>query len=66
MPPARFPNLTELSEEMTSGDGEQRFWFAIDVFLDGLVARAGPAGGGPLQTGPPGRSHAGPGEAVEP
>ncbi len=38
--PARFPNLTQLSDELTSGDGDQRFEFAIDTFLDGLVARA--------------------------
>jgi len=40
LPPARFPNLTALAPEMTSGDGDERFRFAIDVFLDGLVARA--------------------------
>jgi AcrR family transcriptional regulator len=38
--PTRFPNLTGLSDELTSGDGDQRFRFAIDTFLDGLVARA--------------------------
>lgn len=40
LPQARFPNLTSLAQELTSGDGEQRFHFAIDAFLDGLVARA--------------------------
>jgi AcrR family transcriptional regulator len=37
---ARFPNLTALAPLMTAGDGDQRFHFAVDVFLDGLVARA--------------------------
>ena len=40
LPPGAFPNLTALASELTSGDGEMRFRFAIDVFLDGLVARA--------------------------
>lgn len=38
--PARFPNLTALAPAMTAGSGDERFHFAIDVFLDGLVARA--------------------------
>ena len=40
LPPAEFPLLTGLSEELTAGDGDVRFHFAVDVFLDGLVARA--------------------------
>jgi len=42
--PARFPNITALGDKMTTGDGEQRFHFSIDVVLDGLVARAARAG----------------------
>jgi AcrR family transcriptional regulator len=38
--PARFPNLSALGPLMTTGSGDERFHFAIDVFLDGLVARA--------------------------
>jgi AcrR family transcriptional regulator len=38
--PERYPQLTAHAEEMISGDGDQRFAFAIDTFLDGLVARA--------------------------
>jgi AcrR family transcriptional regulator len=38
--PARFPNLAALGPFMTTGSGDERFHFAIDVFLDGLVARA--------------------------
>jgi hypothetical protein len=40
LPPDQFPNLTGLRAELTSGNGDARFDFAIDVFLDGLVARA--------------------------
>jgi AcrR family transcriptional regulator len=40
LPPAEFPNLTSMIAELTSGDGDQRFEFAIDTFLDGLLARA--------------------------
>ena len=36
----RFPNLMRHSAELVSGDGDERFRYAIDVFLDGLVARA--------------------------
>jgi AcrR family transcriptional regulator len=38
--PARFPNLAGHAEELVSGDGEERFHFGIDTFLDGLIARA--------------------------
>lgn len=40
MPAERYPMLTEHVAEMTAGDGDQRFEFAIDTFLDGLVARS--------------------------
>lgn len=43
LPPGEFPNVTALASELTSGDGDLRFRFAIDVFLDGLVARAAAA-----------------------
>ncbi|MGH2908494.1 MAG: TetR/AcrR family transcriptional regulator [Solirubrobacteraceae bacterium] len=39
LPADRFPNLARYGSELVSGDGDQRFRFAIDVFLDGLVAR---------------------------
>jgi AcrR family transcriptional regulator len=41
LPPERFPMLTSHAEQMTAGDGDDRFRFAIDTFLDGLVARSG-------------------------
>jgi Tetracyclin repressor-like, C-terminal domain len=40
LPPERYPQLTAHADEMISGDGDERFTFAIDTFLDGLVARA--------------------------
>jgi hypothetical protein len=40
LPPDRFPHLTRCATELTSGDGAERFRYAIDVFLDGLVARS--------------------------
>jgi AcrR family transcriptional regulator len=39
-PADRFPNLIRYGKELVSGDGDERFHFAIEVFLDGLVARA--------------------------
>ncbi|MFZ1996580.1 MAG: TetR/AcrR family transcriptional regulator [Solirubrobacteraceae bacterium] len=41
LPPDRYPHLTRCATELTTGDGDTRFRFAIDAFLDGLVARAG-------------------------
>ncbi|MFL5861332.1 MAG: TetR/AcrR family transcriptional regulator [Solirubrobacteraceae bacterium] len=35
-----YPHLTEYAAELTTGDGDTRFHFAVDAFLDGLVARA--------------------------
>jgi AcrR family transcriptional regulator len=40
LPADRFPNLARYGEDLVSGDGEERFHFGIDTFLDGLVARA--------------------------
>ena len=40
LPADRFPHLARHGEDLVSGDGEQRFHFGIDTFLDGLVARA--------------------------
>jgi AcrR family transcriptional regulator len=38
--PERFPNITRYTSELTSGDSDERFRFAVDTFLDGLVARS--------------------------
>ena len=40
LPPDRFPLLTAHASEMVAGSGEERFRFAIDVVIDGLLARA--------------------------
>jgi AcrR family transcriptional regulator len=44
LPPDRFPNIVKYGDELISGSGDDRFTFAVDVFLDGLVARAARAG----------------------
>ena len=38
LPADRFPMLAAYSAEMTAGDGEERFEFAIDVLVSGLAA----------------------------
>ena len=40
LPPDRFPLISAHAAEMVAGDGEERFRFAIDVLVDGMVARA--------------------------
>jgi AcrR family transcriptional regulator len=40
LPPDRFPLITAHAAEMVAGDGDERFHFAIDVVIDGVVARA--------------------------
>jgi AcrR family transcriptional regulator len=40
LPPDRFPHLSAHAAKMVAGGGEERFRFAVDVFLDGLLARA--------------------------
>ncbi len=40
LPADRFPNLARHGEDLVSGDGDERFHFGIDTFLDGLVARS--------------------------
>ncbi len=36
--PERFPTIFALREELTSGDGEERFALGIDVLVNGLLA----------------------------
>jgi AcrR family transcriptional regulator len=40
LPPERFPLLVAHAAEMVAGDVDERFRFAIDVVIDGVVARA--------------------------
>lgn len=38
----RFPNVTTLAGVLTTGGGDERFAFAVDTFIDGLIARSQP------------------------
>ena len=40
LPADRFPNISELAGELTSGGPDTRFEFGLDVLLDGLVAQS--------------------------
>jgi AcrR family transcriptional regulator len=40
LPPDRFPLITTHAPQMVAGDGDERFRFAIDVVVDGVLARA--------------------------
>ncbi|MGB8196218.1 MAG: TetR/AcrR family transcriptional regulator [Acidimicrobiales bacterium] len=40
MAPDRFPLLVAHAEQMVAGDSDERFRFAVDVVLDGVLARA--------------------------
>jgi AcrR family transcriptional regulator len=40
LPPDRFPLITAHAAQMVAGDGDERFRFAIDVVVDGVLARA--------------------------
>jgi hypothetical protein len=40
LPPGQFPMLRTHAEDMVSGDRDERFHWAIDVVLDGVLARA--------------------------
>ncbi len=40
LPPDRFPLLAAHATQMVAGAGDERFRFAIDVVIDGVVARA--------------------------
>jgi AcrR family transcriptional regulator len=40
LPADRFPLVVATADEMVTGDGDDRFRFAVDALLDGMVARA--------------------------
>jgi AcrR family transcriptional regulator len=40
LPADRFPALTARAAQMVAGDPDERFQFAIDVVIDGIVARS--------------------------
>jgi AcrR family transcriptional regulator len=41
LPPDRFPLITAHAAQLVAGDGDERFRFAVDVVIDGVLARAG-------------------------
>ncbi|MFI5959037.1 TetR/AcrR family transcriptional regulator C-terminal domain-containing protein [Cryptosporangium sp. NPDC051539] len=43
LPHERFPNVVELAGTLTTGGGEERFAFGLDVLLTGLKAKASEA-----------------------
>lgn len=38
LPPEQFPLMTAISAELTTGDGDDRFLFGLDVLIAGLIA----------------------------
>lgn len=38
--PERYPNVVAHASQLVAGEGDDRFRFAVDTFLDGLVARS--------------------------
>jgi len=40
LPGDRFPNLVAVADAYTQDDADERFELLIDLFVDGLVARA--------------------------
>jgi AcrR family transcriptional regulator len=40
LPPDRFPLITAYATQLVAGDSDERFRYAIDVVLDGMLARA--------------------------
>jgi hypothetical protein len=41
LPADRFPTIAALLPLLTSGDGEERFVFGLDLLISGLAAQAG-------------------------
>jgi AcrR family transcriptional regulator len=40
VPAERYPNVASHASELVAGDGDDRFRFSIDTFIDGLIARS--------------------------
>jgi hypothetical protein len=40
LPPDQCPLMAAHAAQMVAGDGDERFRFAIDVIIDGVVTRA--------------------------
>jgi AcrR family transcriptional regulator len=45
LPADRYPHLLDHATELVTGDGDDRFRFSIETFVDGLVARSKPTRG---------------------
>jgi AcrR family transcriptional regulator len=41
LPPDRFPNLTSLADVLTSGDGDDRFEFGLEMLVNGIASYVG-------------------------
>jgi AcrR family transcriptional regulator len=41
LPPDRFPNITELADEITAGSRDERFEFGLEILIGGLAAHSG-------------------------
>jgi hypothetical protein len=41
LPPDRFPNLTSLADVLTSGDGDDRFEFGLEMLVYGIASYVG-------------------------
>lgn len=39
LPPEHFPNTVKYVDELVSADGDERFEFGLDLFVQGLAAR---------------------------
>ncbi|MFI6515940.1 TetR/AcrR family transcriptional regulator C-terminal domain-containing protein [Spirillospora sp. NPDC050679] len=46
LPADRFPHIVATAEELTSGSGEERFAFGLDVLVRGIASHAVPPGAG--------------------
>jgi AcrR family transcriptional regulator len=46
LPPEQFPTLSALAADLTEGDADERFEFAIELLVRGLEAMARRSGGG--------------------
>jgi AcrR family transcriptional regulator len=38
LPPARYPNIVAMVDDLTEGDGDERFLFGLDIFIRGLAS----------------------------
>ena len=46
LPPDAFPTITALADDLTAGDADERFEFALELLVRGLEAMASAERGG--------------------